>query len=111
MGSLNAATTTGPGASVDLVTPRRSVRMVTTVTGSPSAVVVNFEGSLDGTTWTVLGTTTGNAVSNMLPGGPYTDTVTSVGPDVRYIRANMVTLTGGTSPTVSAACMPIAGPW
>lgn len=111
MGSLNAATTTGPGTSVDLVTPRRSVRMVTTVTGGPSAVVVNLEGSLDGTTWTVLGTSTGNAVSNALPGGPYTDTVTSVGPEVRYVRGNVTTLTGGTSPTVSAACGPIAGPW
>ena len=111
MGSLNAATTTGPGGTIDLVTPRRSVRMVTTVTGSPSAVVVNLEGSMDGTTWAVLGTSTGSAVSNNLPGGAYTDAVSSVGPDVRYVRANLVTLTGGTSPTVSAACMPIAGPW
>ena len=111
MGSLNAVTTTGPGASIDLVTPRRSVRMVTTVTGSPSAVVVNFEGSMDNATWTVLGTSTGNAVSNALPGGTYTDTVTSVGPEVRYMRGNVVTLTGGASPTVSAACAAIAGPW
>lgn len=111
MGSLNNATTTGPGATIDLVTPRRSVRMATTVTGSPSTVAVNLEGSLDGTTWTVLGTSTGSAVVNNLPGGPYTDTVASVGPEVRYVRANLVTLTGGTAPTVSAACSAMAGPW
>lgn len=107
MGSLNAATTTGPGAAVDLVTPRRSVRMTTTVTGAPSTVVVNLEGSLDGTTWTVLGASAGTAVVNNRPGSPYTDTVTSVGPEVRYVRGNVVTLTGDSS----AACSPIAGPW
>lgn len=107
MGSLNAATTTGPGASIDLVTARLNVRMSTTVTGSPAACVVVLEGSVDGTTWKPLATASHATVSNVLPGGPVTDVVISNGHAVRYARANLVTLSGGTSPTVSAAIQPL----
>lgn len=110
MGTLNAATTTGPGTAIDLITARLNIRMTTSVTGAPAACVVNLEGSVDGTTWKPLATANHMTVSNALPGsGPVTDVVISNGHAVRYARGNLVTLTPGANPTptVSAAIQPL----
>lgn len=91
--SLNAVTATGAGTVVDLGVVRSVHTMQTTVTGAPSAVTVNLEGSLSaGGPWAVLVASTSTAG----------DVQTVSGKAVRYVRANLVTLTGGTSPTVTA---------
>lgn len=91
--SLNAATATGPGTVVDLGVVRSSHTMQTTVTGAPAAVSVNLEGSLAAAgPWAVLANSTSTTG----------DVQTATGKAVRYVRANLVTLTGGTSPAVTA---------
>jgi len=61
------------------------------VTGSPSSLRVDIEGSLDGTTWFQLDTyTTAASTLRFIVDKP-----------VRYIRANLVTLGGGSSPTAT----------
>lgn len=59
-------------------------------TGSPSSFYVDLEGSLDGTNWFSLGTISG---ASYIVVGDYA---------VRYVRANLSGLTGGTNPTVTA---------
>ncbi|HZP55041.1 hypothetical protein [Actinocrinis sp.] len=91
--SLNAATATGPGAVIDLGVVRSSHTLQTTVTGSPTGVTVNLEGSLTATgPWTTLATSTSTTG----------DVQTATGKAVRYVRANLTVLTAGTSPTVTA---------
>lgn len=94
--SLNAASSTGAGASVDIGSPRRMLTMQCIVTGSPSAAVVNLEASLDNVNFTALGQWS-------LTGGQATGGMISVaGHVVEFARANLLTLSGGSSPTVTA---------
>lgn len=91
--SLSAATATGPGATVDLGVVRSSHTMQTSTTGAPTGVTVNLEGSLSASgPWATL------VASTSTTG----DVQTVSGKAVRYVRANLVTLTGGTAPTVTA---------
>ncbi len=92
--SLNAVTAIGAG-QVAAYLPKDagyfSYAWQTAITGAPTAININLEGSLDGTTWAVM------------------DTSTVVGGEMRFlntknaifIRANLTTLTGGTAPTVT----------
>lgn len=96
--SLNAVTAVGAGNSIDLEFSYGKFTMQTKVTGAPTAVSVTLEGSLDGTTWTTL------ATSSSLTG----DQTYSVDKQQRFVRANLGTLTGGTAPTVTALI--VAGP-
>lgn len=82
MPTLTAATTTGPGLTQDFGTVQDRMVMTTTVAGNAAGLTVNLEGSLDGTTWRLLGTTqstTGNAVA-------------VYGAGSRYARANITAL-------------------
>jgi hypothetical protein len=91
--SLNAATATGPGAIADLGAARTVHTLQTSVTGAPSVVTVNLEGSLSPSgPWTTLLTSTSTAG----------DLQSAPGKAVRYMRANLTTLTGGTTPKVTA---------
>lgn len=90
--SLNAVTAPGAGSVTDLGVVRSVHSMQTSVTGSPSAATVNLEGSLNGTLWATLATSTSTT----------SDVQTASGKAVRYVRANLTTLTGGTAPTVTA---------
>jgi len=91
--SLAAATATGAGTVVDLGVVRSSHTMQTIVTGAPATVTVTLEGSLNGTTaWATLATSTSTTG----------DVQTATGKAVRYVRANLTVLTGGTAPTVTA---------
>lgn len=91
--SLSAVTATGAGTVVDLGVVRSSHTMQTTVTGAPATVSVNIEGSLAAAgPWAVLANSTSTTG----------DVQTASGKAVRYVRANLVTLTGGTAPTVTA---------
>lgn len=93
--SLSAATATGAGTSQAYTFARQAFALQVTSTGTPTAVIVNLEASLDGSHWFKVGAwnstlqTTGDIV--FVSDAPcYT------------IRANLATLTGGTSPTVTA---------
>lgn len=90
--SLNAATTTGAGASKDLEEVLATHLAIVEITGNPSSVTIVLEGSHDGSRWVYLGQVANfNGVTAIAGAGA-----------VRHIRANLTTLTGGTSPTVTA---------
>src|SRR5690348_12002503 len=91
------AAATGIGAGVAYSVPESPSRGLlqsfgwqTVVAGTFSAISVTLEGSLDGTNWTVLDTST-------KPAGEYRQIT---GTPVQFIRANVGTFTGGTSVTV-----------
>lgn len=93
---LNAATATGAGTASDMGCAMSVFTAQYIVTGAPSAVAAKLEGSLDGTNWfdlTGLNVTAAGAVTNSADAGVHFA--------VRYVRANVTTLTGGTAPTVS----------
>lgn len=95
--SLNAATSTGPGGWPALNEPRSIHTMQVSFTGSPTRVVVNLEGTVDGTNWKVFATFDTNA------GNASGDVITISEQPLLNARANLTTLTGGSSPTVTAA--------
>ncbi len=95
--SLNAATVTGPGD--DFALPHfiigaqlEKLTWEIVITGAPTAIQVDLQGSLDGVNWYQIDTY--NTVANTLR--------FVVDKRVRFVRANLITLTGGTSPTVTA---------
>lgn len=90
--SLSAASALGAGVSRDLEEVLSCHGLVVTVTGSPDMMNVALEGSLDGTTWVAVATASGAS-----PAAVFVDAR-----PVRYVRANLTVLTGGTSPTVTA---------
>lgn len=95
--SLNAATGIGAGSVVNFSWPRRNISMQVVYTSNPSPVKVTLEGTIDGTDWFILATfDTGAASVNK--DIVYADNVT-----VLSARANLVTLTGGTTPAVTAS--------
>jgi hypothetical protein len=93
---LNAATATGAGPGMDLYGSASIFTFYKRITGVFTGLVVNYEGSLDGTNWFQIGT----------------DNTTSAGvtfvvdKPVKHIRANVTTFTGGTN--VSVDVMPAA---
>jgi hypothetical protein len=87
---LNAAVVTGAGTTLNLYDSYSTFTFNKTIAGVFSALVVNYEGSLDGTNWFQIGTD--NAVT---AGATFV-----VDKPVRYVRANVATFTGGTSVTV-----------
>ena len=62
------------------------------VTGAPTGVSVTLQGSLDGTNWFILATSTSTT-------GDYQSVADK---PCHFVRANLGTLTGGTAPTVTA---------
>ncbi len=100
--SLNAATAVGAGDVAAIGGPAalggvpRKIAWEKRVTGGPAAVQVDIEGSLDNSNWYQLDTenTTGNTFREITQRG------------AKFIRARLVTLTGGTSPTVTARILP-----
>ena len=89
--NLNAVTATGAGAAIDLGVTRTKFTMQTTVTGAPTAVSVTLQGSLDGVNWSTLATSTSTTGDQQY----------AIDRPVRFVRTNLGTLTGGTSPTVT----------
>lgn len=97
--SLSAVTTTGAGNAVNFSQPRRNISMQVVYTSNPSPVKVTLEGTIDGVDWFTLATfDTGAASVNK-------DIVQSNNFSVLSARANLVTLTGGTNPTVTASIL------
>jgi hypothetical protein len=111
MGSLVAATAPGPGSTIDLGGVRKRFQMIWSSTGNPTSVQLHMEGSVDATTWvTLVPASWPNAslalpapLASASPGG----TVTHLGGGYRYLRAVLDSLSGGSSPSVSAVVMPI----
>ena len=98
--SLNAATTVGPGTINDLETVSDDHTIISSCTGGtpgPFSAVVALEGSHDGVTWAPLSAGVSFSTSNS--GVSSTTPVRSA--LVRYVRANLTTLYGGTAPTVT----------
>lgn len=91
--SLNAVTATGAGGELDLKVVRGKFGLQVTHTGAPTACVVALQGTIDGTNWFTLG-----SWSTLTSG----DIVFITDKPVLKVRANLTTLTGGASPTVSA---------
>lgn len=96
---LDAATGTGAGTALDLGVARRSFGFQVSHTGDPSAVIVDLEGSIDGSNWFVLGTWDETSINSG-------DIVFVVDKPVTQIRGNLTTLTGGTTPAVTAWAAP-----
>ena len=100
--SLNAVTATGAGDEVGFVArPGYGVPTDFTWTvedtGSPTSKAVDLEGCIGdpdvAANWFVVDTTTGNGMRHV------------VNKMVRFLRANLTSLVGGTSPTVTAIIM------
>lgn len=102
--ALAAVTATGAGTALDLGLPMPIHSMQVKHTGSPSAVVVNLEGSLDGVNFIALTAwdSSVQANSDIVTASAFAGTNLRGYPVVKFIRANLATLTGGTAPTVMA---------
>ena len=90
---LSAATgvTTGAGLMVRTSTLPEMMSFQTVITGAPTGVTVTLEGSLDGTNFFLMDTTTlATGEIRFISYKP-----------VMYVRAKLTVLTGGTAPTVT----------
>lgn len=98
--SLAAATATGAGTAMQLSRPRYNFSMQVSFTGGSPTVKVVMEGSIDGVNWFALATfdTGASGVSGGIVGASSLV--------VLQVRANLVTLSGGTNPTVTATILP-----
>jgi hypothetical protein len=90
--SLNAATAAGAGVAVTFDTPKTDVSMQVATTGGPT-FNVDFEVSLDGIHWVAARSFGSPGISNLQGTGAF---------PVLSARANLTSLSGGTSPTVTA---------
>lgn len=90
--SLDAATATGAGTTLLLSSPKSSQGIQVLVTGNPSPYEIDLEGSIDGANWTVL-----KQVNSAT--GIFVSSTTAI---VTMLRANLVSFSGGTSPTFTA---------
>lgn len=95
--SLAAVTANGNGTVVDFGSPKRCVTLAISTTGAPTAGTVTLSVSIDGVTF-VASTTTATVSAN-----PAVSHLQHVA--VRYARADLTGLTGGTTPTVTAKVM------
>ena len=89
--NLDVATSTGAGTGENLGNGFAIHTWEVVVTGGPSTVSVTLQGSLNNSTWYTLDTST-TTTSEMRH---------VVNKKVRFVRANVATLTGGTSPTIT----------
>lgn len=109
--SLSAVAGTGAGAVLDVGGVTNDVTIQVTTTGSPTNYDIYVQGSLDGAGWFYIP----NTSVTFEPGASYAATVVGNGdytvdttpmqfrmPSVRFLRAYVNSLTGGTSPTVTA---------
>lgn len=100
---LTAATATGAGASVRLKKGVQEHTVQVIITGAPTAVTVALESSLnDGVTWNSIGTYAFSAGDLAAASAMYH----VVNKPAELVRANVTTLTGGTSPTVTCYYLP-----
>ena len=106
--ALSGVTGTGASTSVDLGGVSNEFTMNLVITGSPSSLDVRLQGSHDDVNWfTILeSTTTGShPLSTEFTLGEETTGTPDrrYRPHARYVRAIVNTLSGGSSPTVTAS--------
>lgn len=94
MTSLSAAAAPGNGTAFNLGSAVNNISVQLNVSGTPSAVSVSFQGSLDGTNW--------NTIGSAITSSAATSLTAFAGTPVTQIRAVLNTLSGGSSPTVTA---------
>lgn len=87
--AIDAATTTGAVTGITLQVPLSRFTSQCLTTGTPTTISVKLQGSLDGTNWVDLTTHSAVGFQHFIAG------------PVKFIRGNVVTLTGGTSPTIT----------
>jgi len=102
---LNAATATGAGNTqkVGQIPASHTVQATMGGTVVATAVTVDLEGSLDDTTWVQL-------ARHAFDAGEITAEAAIfhvIDKPIKYVRANLITLTGGTSPTVTVKYEPV----
>lgn len=94
---LDAATSTGASNIKRLAFLVSHHTVQVTITGAPTAVTVDLEGSIDGVTFFSLAT-------HAFTAGELTATKAMfhvIDKPVSYVRSNLTVLTAGTSPTVT----------
>ena len=104
---LNAATATGAGSSqkVSQIPSQHTVAATMGGTVVATAVTVDLEGSIDDTTWFQL-------ARHVFSAGEISAEAAMfhvIDKPVRYVRANLIALTGGTDPTVTVKYEPVLG--
>jgi hypothetical protein len=99
---LDAVTTTGASQSVPIRKIGVKHTVQATTTGNPTAVTVDLEGSLDNITWFQIATSPFTAGEITAQGSMFH----VIDTPVRYVRVNLTTLLGGTSPTVTVLYEP-----
>lgn len=95
--SLDAASSTGPGAALDTRKITKLAVYQLDFAGTATSLSLKIEVSLNGESWHSLGGLSG------LPGDFPTTYMTSIagGLPFRFVRANLVALPGGGSPSVT----------
>ena len=91
--SLDAVTSTGTSDTLIFRQVPETWTVQTTTTGTPTTVTIDVEGSMDGETFHQVAQHTVSGTGDLFH---------VVNTPLRYIRLNLTTLTGGTSPTVTA---------
>ena len=95
---LNAVTSTGVGPAKEFKRLIDKHVVQVDITGAPSAVTVLLEGSIDGTTFGIVGTHVFTAADLTNTTAIFFDSDNIL----LHVRVNLTVLTGGTTPTVTA---------
>jgi hypothetical protein len=96
---LNAETVVGTDTDAEEVTGASKLGVQVVTTGSPASFAVELQGSIDGANWVTLVTATNSAINGYGQGA-------AQGP-AQFIRLHLASLSGGTSPTVSASVVAV----
>lgn len=100
---MKEKTTTGAGSTIKVEHLNAKTWACDIIhTGSPTAITVRIEGNQGGTTFDPIGMTSHTCTAAQLVAG-----ICAFGFDAMpaiNIRANIITLTGGSSPTVTVQC-------
>ena len=92
---LNAVTATGASSTYQTKVEAAYFTWQITATGSPTTVSCALQVSNDGSTWTTIDTSTTTTE----------ETRHVTGYSFKYFRANLATLSGGTTPTITVRCI------
>lgn len=96
---LNAATATGAGSTfrVGIIPTKHTCAVTMGGTLVATAVTIDLEGSIDDTSWFTLANHAFTAAEITATSAMFH----VVDKPVKYVRANLQTLTGGTDPTIT----------
>jgi hypothetical protein len=92
--SLDAVASAQEGSAIIFDVPKTAFSMQISFTGAPTSWEVHLEGSIDGTNWKNIG--------SLATGSPSGDILSASGKALPMIRANLISMSGGSSPTFTA---------